>query len=79
MALWEAKIRGCVDALETEADMLGAGALTIGHIGVGVALSYLDFRFEDLQWRAGHRRLAAWHATFNARPSVAAASVVDDR
>ncbi len=79
MALWGAKIRACVDALETEADALGAGPLAIGHIGIGVALSYLDFRFDDLRWREGHKRLAAWHATFDARPSVVATPVVDDR
>jgi glutathione S-transferase len=79
IALWEAKIRACIAALETEAEALGAGALTIGHIGIGVALSYLDFRFDDLRWREGHERLAAWHATFDARPSVVATPVVDDR
>jgi len=79
MALWEAKLRACVDALETEADALSTGALTIGHIGIGVALSYLDFRFDDLRWRDGHQRLATWHATFDARPSVVATPVVDDR
>ncbi len=79
MALWQAKMRACVDALETEAEALGAGALTIGHIGIGVALSYLDFRFDDLRWRERHERLAAWHATFEARPSVVATPVVDDR
>jgi glutathione S-transferase len=78
-ALWEAKIRACVDALETEAGALAAGPLTIGHIGIGVALSYLDFRFDDLQWREEHERLAAWYATFDARPSVTATPVVDDR
>ena len=30
IALWQAKMRACIDALETEADALGAGALTIG-------------------------------------------------
>ena len=79
MALWEAKLRACVDALEIEADALGTGALTIGHIGIGVALSYLDFRFDDLRWRDGHQRLATWHAGFDARPSVVATPVVDDR
>ena len=79
MALWEAKISACVDALETEAGALATGALTIGHIGIGVALSYLDFRFDDLRWREGHGRLAAWHTTFAARPSVVATPVVDDR
>jgi glutathione S-transferase len=79
MGLWEAKLRACVDTLETDADALGTGPLTIGHIGIGIALSYLDFRFGDLRWREGHDRLAAWHATFDARPSVMVTPVVDDR
>jgi glutathione S-transferase len=79
MALWQAKIRGCVDALEAEADALAASRFTIGHIAIGIALSYLDFRFQDLSWRDGHPRLAAWHATFDARPSVLANPPVDDR
>jgi hypothetical protein len=44
-----------------------------------VALCYLDFRFADLAWRDGHPKLAAWHETFNARPSVVANPPVDDR
>jgi len=79
MALWEAKLRACVDALEGEADALGSSALSIGHIGIGIALSYLDFRFGDVRWGDGHERLAAWHAGFAARPSVIANPVVDDR
>jgi hypothetical protein len=53
--------------------------LSIGHIAIGIALSYLDFRFNDLEWRNGHPQLAAWHATFHARASVKANPVVDDR
>lgn len=79
MALWRAKLLACVDALQGEADALADSAFSIGHIGIGVALSYLDFRFDDLQWREGHPRLAAWHATFGARPSVVANPPVDDR
>jgi glutathione S-transferase len=79
MALWASKLRACVDALETEVDALERAALTIGHVGIGVALAYLDFRFDDLQWREGHKRLTAWHGTFNARPAVVATPVVDDR
>jgi glutathione S-transferase len=79
MALWQAKLRACVDALEGEADALTESAFSIGHIGIGIALSYLDFRFGDLRWRDGHPRLAAWHATFDARPSVQANLPVDDR
>ena len=43
--------------------------LTIGHVAIGVALGYLDFRFDELHWRDGRPRLAAWHATFT-RTSV---------
>ena len=70
--LWRSKLRACVDALEGEADALSADAFSIGHIAIGVALGYLDFRFDGLQWRDGHPKLTAWHANFNARPSVAA-------
>jgi glutathione S-transferase len=78
-ALWRAKLRACVDALETEAEALGASGFTVGHLAIGVALSYLDFRFADLAWREAHPRLADWHATFDARPSVQANLPVDDR
>lgn len=77
--LWRTKLRACVDALEHEAAALGSGGFTVGHLTIGVALSYLDFRFADMQWREGHPNLAAWHATFDARPSVQANLPVDDR
>jgi len=77
--LWRAKLRACVAALELEADALGESGFTVGHLAIGVALSYLDFRFADLSWREGHPRLAAWHATFDERPSVQANLPVDDR
>ncbi len=75
-ALWTAKLRACVGALEQE--MPGVSDFTVGDLAIGVALSYLDFRFAHLAWREGHPGLAAWHATFDARPSVAAVPVVDD-
>jgi len=71
-ALWLGKITCCLDALEGEAAALAAAPFNIGHIAVGVALGYLDFRFGTEAWREGRPKLAAWHATFNARPSVAA-------
>ena len=77
--LWRSKLRASVAVLEHEADALSAGAFTVGHLAIGVALAYLDFRFTDLRWRYGHPRLAAWHETFNARPSVHANPPVDDR
>jgi glutathione S-transferase len=79
MTLWQAKLRCCVDALEQEAGALAGDRFTIGHIAIGIALGYLDFRFADLNWRDGHPRLAAWHSAFAARPSVQANPPVDDR
>jgi glutathione S-transferase len=79
MALWRAKLVACVEALETEADALAESNFTVGHLAIGVALAYLDFRFAALAWRDGHPKLAAWHSTFNARPSVQANMPVDDR
>jgi glutathione S-transferase len=78
-ALWRAKLVACVDALETEAEALATSGFTVGHLTIGVALAYLDFRFASLSWRDGHDQLAAWHETFNARPSVQANMPVDDR
>ena len=76
MTLWRTKLRACVDSLEHESL---DGPLTIGHIAIGITLSYLDFRFADLAWRDGHKRLTAWHAAFDQRPSMLANPPIDDR
>jgi glutathione S-transferase len=78
-ALWLAKLKAALPALEQEAEALDESGFTVGHLAIGVALGYLDFRFAHLGWRDGHPKLAAWHETFNARPSVAANMPVDDR
>ena len=65
-------------ALEREADALAASGFDIGHIAIGCALSYLDFRFAEDDWRKNHPRLAIWHAEFASRPSVRATRPVDD-
>ncbi|HEX3937631.1 MAG TPA: glutathione S-transferase N-terminal domain-containing protein [Xanthobacteraceae bacterium] len=65
-------------SLEREAESLATTPFGIGHIAIGCALSYLDFRFADDNWRKGHLRLANWHAAFAARPSVRATQPVDD-
>lgn len=77
--LWRSKLVACVDALEGEAEALAESGFTVGHLAIGVALAYLDFRFDSLAWRDGHPNLKAWHATFNARPSVQANMPMDDR
>ena len=65
-------------ALDREAGALAASPFSVGHIAIGCALSYLDFRFAGDDWRAPHRRIAAWHADFAARPSVRATEPIDD-
>jgi glutathione S-transferase len=79
LALWRLKLRTCVDALEQEAEALARDPFSVGHLAIGVALGYLDFRFADEAWREGHPKLAKWHTMFSARPSVVANPPVDDR
>lgn len=75
-ALWQAKIAQCVAALEHE--NLASSRVTIGEIAIGVALSYLDFRFAAERWRDLHPRLAAWYAAFEQRGSMQVTAFVDD-
>jgi glutathione S-transferase len=78
MQAWRLKTKVSVDALEEEADALAASQFSIGHIALGVALGYIDFRFPELKWREGHPKIAAWHTTFEARPSARANAAVDE-
>lgn len=77
LAAFKVKIDAGMAALESEADALAQDGFDIGHVTIGCLLSYLDYRFADLDWRAGHPGLAAWHAAFAERPS-ALATVPDD-
>jgi glutathione S-transferase len=70
LAAYRTKIGRALDFLEADAAKLGEDAFSIGHISVGCALSYLDFRFGDDDWRQGRAKLAAWHGKFSERPSV---------
>jgi len=78
MQAWRLKTNVSVDALEEETDALAASPFSIGHVALGVALGYIDFRFPELKWRGGHPKLAAWHAAFEARPSAKANTPVDE-
>ena len=78
IASFTARKDASLAVLEREADAIAASPFSIGHIAVGCALGYLDFRFAMHPWREDHPKIAAWHATFNARPSVKANAVVDD-
>jgi glutathione S-transferase len=66
-----AKIDRALDWLEANADSF-TGPVTIGHISLGCALGYLDFRFADTDWRVSRPKLAEWYGTFAARQSMQA-------
>lgn len=66
-----------LDRLEEYAPAIAAARFGIGHIAVGCCLSYLDFRFEHLEWREDRPALAAWHKDFEARPAAMATAIVD--
>jgi len=68
---WRAAIARGLDSLEAEIDGLG-GPITLGHITLGAALGYLDFRLPDLEWRGAREKTASWFATFAERPSMIA-------
>ena len=78
VATFTTKKQAALRTLEREAGELAASPFTIGHIAVGCALSYLDFRFADEDWRTDHPSIARWHRDFCARPSVRATEPVDD-
>ena len=72
-----AKLDAALDALEVEATSLSAAPFSIGHVAIGGALSYLDFRFGGDAWRNGRKQLASWHEIFENRPSVKATAHID--
>jgi glutathione S-transferase len=78
LAAFELKSRTALDLLEREIGEISQARFSVGHIAVGCALAYLDFRFPDVDWRSGHPRLAGWFAQFSQRPSVLATAPTDD-
>ena len=76
------KLGAVLDTMEKDAADQGEGGLQraafgIGQIATGVALAYLDFRFEPETWRVGRPNLAAWHAPFLERASMRATQHAD--
>jgi len=69
------KIPACLDALE--GDALDFAEPDIGHVAIACALSYLDFRLPEQQWRAGRPVLADWERRFAERPSAVATALFE--
>ena len=71
LAAFDLKVRNAVAALDHEAAALADDQVSIGHVAIGCALGYIDFRFDHLGWRAVHDRIAGWYERFAQRPSMA--------
>jgi glutathione S-transferase len=78
LAAYSNKVFAALNVLDAEAGELGRTAFTVAHIAIGCTLSFADFRHPDLGWRSGRSELAAWHRSFEARPSVVATAIRDD-
>ncbi len=81
LAAFDLKVRNALAALDQEAAALTADPVSIGHVAIGCALGYIDFRFSGLGWRigkdTGHDRIAGWYQTFAQRPSMVLTAHVD--
>lgn len=70
LATFRLKAQSVLDAAEGEAAGASAAEPDIGHVTLGVALGYLDFRYAALAWRTQRPHLARWFEAFGARPSM---------
>lgn len=70
------KIKTTLDQLEREAPP-PKNTVDIGDIAIACGLSHLDFRLAADNWRQGRDKLAAWHASVAARPSMKATEFAD--
>jgi glutathione S-transferase len=70
LGAFERKIVSALAAFEAEADRAARAPVDIGHLTLGCALGYLDFRFESLGWRARAPALERWYRTFSERPAL---------
>ena len=71
------KTRACLKQLDDEAQALAETPFSVGHIALGCALGYLDYRFDTFGWRAIAPRLAEWNAELCRRPSFQSTEPVD--
>jgi glutathione S-transferase len=71
------KTRMSLKQLDDEAQALNETPFSIGHVALGCALGYLDYRFDTLGWRGIAPRLAEWHAETCLRASFQNTEPVD--
>jgi glutathione S-transferase len=77
-AAYRLKTGRTLDLLEHEAEqLLALPGVTIGSIAIAVALSHLDFRFGEENWRATRPRLSEWHTSMTERSSMKLTAFVE--
>jgi len=69
LAAYRLKIATTLDRIEASG-IESSEQTDVGHIAMGCALGYLDFRFAADKWRIGRPRLSGWYAEFSSRPSM---------
>jgi glutathione S-transferase len=74
---FELKAQASLKLLDDEAQALAETAFSIGHVAVGCALGYMDYRFDAFGWRDAAPRLAEWHAEICKRPSLQNTEPID--
>lgn len=78
VVVYRRKLKSVTTYLDNHVKELAERPFDIGHLTLGVALCYLDFRFDVENWRRGNDRVAAWHAAFSERPAIKATEFKDD-
>ena len=77
LAAFELKTEASLKLLDDEAQALTETPLSIGHIALGCALGYMDYRFDAYGWRQCAPRLADWHTELCKRPSFQTTEPID--
>lgn len=72
------RFHATLEALEKDTNDLETSGYSIGHISIACALSYVDLRFSDKNWRGTHSRLSAWHTSILMRPAFQATEAASD-
>jgi glutathione S-transferase len=74
---FELKMRAALKQLDDEVQALAEAPFAIGHVAIGCALGYLDYRFDAFGWRGLAPRVAEWEAELRQRPSFKQTEPID--
>ena len=69
-ARWLVAAKRGVKVLDADHTLSATREPDMGDLAIGVALSYIDFRLKEVEWRAAAPRLGDWFEHVNARPSM---------